>query len=210
MNGTLVNEDYLRHDEVLENILNCKRKGRKLTIKDLRKVSKGECTLSHIIDRLYLVQDPEIISHSFFSFQASRITVREKTLDVLMSLVEKYKLILCSDTTGIAEEVVKKLDFSKYFTKIFYSCEIGYLKEEEEFWNNLFYHFPKAKPQDFLVVGDNPRSDLYYPNRLGLHTIQIANPIRITLDYRAPPTNSNWEKPDYYIKNIEEILYLLP
>lgn len=80
---------------------------------------------------------------------------------MLKALCKKYKLILCTDTTGIAKEVVKKLDLSKYFVEIFYSCDVGFLKSEEGFWAALLSRFPKAVPREFLVVGDNPRADTY-------------------------------------------------
>lgn len=83
------------------------------------------------------------------------------------------------------------------------------MKSEEEFWINMLLHSPDAKPREFLVIGDNIRSDIYHPNRLGMHTILIENPIKLSFDYRDAPTNSNAEKPEYSIKELEDILPLL-
>jgi FMN phosphatase YigB (HAD superfamily) len=209
LNGTLVNEDYLKPDIVLEDILKCHRKGRQMTGQDLQKVAKGLIPLSEIIAQLYTVDHPEAVSHKYFKIQSSRITFRKKALDVLRLLYTKYTLILCSDTTGIAKDVVANLDISRYFTKIFYSCDLGFLKSEKIFWLTLLSHFPTTKPQEFLVIGDNPPADILNPNLLNMHTIKIENPIQLALDYRQESTKSEKEKPDYSIKMLEELLPLL-
>gem|GEM_PF-2878571 len=209
LNGTLVGENYLKPDEVLEGIFKCRRRGRGMTVEDLGEVARGKSPLSEVIARLYVVDDPEALSRRYLNFQSSRIVFRGKALEVIKALREKYRLILCTDTTGIAKEVVKKLDLPRYFVKIFYSSDLGYVKSEEIFWTIILSHFPEAKPQEFLVVGDNPRSDIYPPNRLGMHTIQIENPVKLALDYREASTNSDEEKPEYFIKEPEEIPSLL-
>ena len=209
LNGTLVNEDYLTPDIVLEDSLKCQRNGRQITGKDLQKVAKGIIPLSRLIAKIYKVNNPENISNQYFKIQSSRITFRDKALEVLKVLNKKYTLILCSDTTGIAKEVVSNLDLSRYFDKIFYSCDLGILKSEKIFWLNLLKHFPKSRPQEFLVIGDNPPADILNPNLLNMNTIQIENPIQLTLDYRQTSTKSDNEKPDYYIKKLDEILPLL-
>lgn len=209
LNGTLVVETYLRHDEVLEDILKCQRRIGGLTVEDLREVSKGELPLSEVIAKRYVVYDPKAVSRQFFKVQARQATFKEKVPIVLKALHKKYILILCSDTTGIAKEVVKNLNLSKYFVEIFYSFNVGYLKSEEGFWITLLSHFPEAKPQEFLVVGDNPRADTHHPKRLGMHTVQVENPLQQPLDYREPSTGSDEEKPEYSIKSLYEILPLL-
>lgn len=209
LNGTLVKEDYLKPDVVLEDLLKCQRKGRQMTGQDLQKVARGIIPLSEVIAKLYTVDNPEDVSRQYFKIQSSRITFRKKALEVLKLLNTKYTLILCSDTTGIAKNVVNSLDLSRYFEKILYSCDLGFLKSEKIFWLSLLTQFPKVKPQEFLVIGDNPPADILHPNLLNMHTIKIENPIQLALDYRKASTKSDKEKPDYYIKKLEELLPLL-
>ena len=209
LNGTLVREEYLKPDVVLEEILKCKRKDRQLTSHDLEEVARGALSLSEIIAKLYIVNHPEDIAHQYFKIQSSRITFRKRALEVLTFLYKRYPLILCSDTTGIAKDVIKNLDIAKYFDKIFYSCDLGFLKSEKRFWLHLLKYFPNTKPQEFLVVGDNPPADILNPNLLEMVTVKIENPIQLALDYRKAPTESNKEQPDYFITKLEEILPLL-
>ncbi len=209
LNGTLVVENYLRHNEVLESILKFQRRGRALTAADMREVSKGRYPLSEVISQLYQAHNPKAAARQFLRIQASRVFFNEGALAILKTLQKKYDLILCSDTTGIAKEVVRKLRISRYFTEIFYSCDVGYLKSEKGFWAALLSHFPGAKPSEFLVVGDNPRADTYQPKRLGMHTVHIENPLQQSFDYREPSKGSEDEKPEYSIKSLEEITILL-
>jgi len=134
LNGTLVTENYLKHTEVFENILNYERRGEGLTVEKLRDVSKGKTSLKELVAKNYVVDDPEVASYRFLEVQVSQISLKKKTLDILEALHQKYTLILCSDTTGIAKEVVKKFKLSNYFDKIFYSCDVGYLKSEKNDW----------------------------------------------------------------------------
>lgn len=78
LNGTLVVEDYLRHDEVLEGVIGCRqrKKERRLTVEDLREVSSGRRSLSEVIAELYMVDDTEAVARRLFEIQASRITFR--------------------------------------------------------------------------------------------------------------------------------------
>ncbi|MEM2935730.1 MAG: HAD family hydrolase, partial [Candidatus Bathyarchaeia archaeon] len=124
-------------------------------------------------------------------------------------LAEKYQLILCSDTTGVAKEVVKKFDIKKYFDKLFYSCDLGALKSERKFWTEVLSNFPGSEPFEFLVIGDSPRSDIYWPKKLGMHTILIRSAISSPDDYVEKPTGSIGEEPEYVVKTLKDILKYL-
>ena len=209
LNGTLVTENYLSHDEVFEDVLKYRRRGRALTPKDMGEVAKGQRPLSAVVEEVYEIDNSEMVSRKFIKTQASRVAFREGAVDILEVLNEKYILILCSDTTGIAKEVVKRLKLLKFFSRIFYSCDVGFLKSEEEFWIEIMKHFPNSEPQNFLVVGDNARSDMYNPNRLKMHTVLIANPIKMAFDYRETSSEYDDEKPQYSIRELKELLPML-
>jgi FMN phosphatase YigB (HAD superfamily) len=209
LNGTLVAERYLRPDEMLENVLKCRRRDRKLTVEDLRSVARGEWSLQKIITKIYNEEDPVQVANQYYKLQALRVSFRKNALEVLIELHKRYQLILCSDTTGIARIVVKNLNLHNYFKSVFFSCDVGYLKSERKFWIQMLSHYPKLKTRELLVVGDNPRADTFHPNSLGMHTIQIENPLQQSFDYREAATNSNEEKPEYYIKELGELIPLL-
>lgn len=60
------------------------------------------------------------------------------------------------------------------------------------------------------MVGDKPRPDIYWPKRMGMHTILIESDISSPQDYVAKPKGSVYEKPDRHINDLEEILNYLP
>jgi FMN phosphatase YigB (HAD superfamily) len=73
----------------------------------------------------------------------------------------------------------------------------------------MLSHFQELKTHEILVVGDNSRADTFHPNRLGMHTILIENPIKLDLDYREAATNAYEEKPEHRITELKELIPLL-
>jgi FMN phosphatase YigB (HAD superfamily) len=209
LNGTLVVERYLRPDDMLERVLKCQRRGRKLSSEDLKGVARGEWSLAKVIAKIYDVKNPEYTATQYYEKQASRVSFRLSAQEVLNELRKQYQLILCSDTTGIAKEVCKNLTLHEYFENIFFSCDVGHLKSEREFWIEMLSHFQELKTHEILVVGDNSRADTFHPNRLGMHTILIENPIKLDLDYREAATNAYEEKPEHRITELKELIPLL-
>jgi hypothetical protein len=61
LNGTLVVERYLRPDDMLERVLKCQRRGRKLSSEDLKGVARGEWSLAKVIAKIYDVKNPRSI-----------------------------------------------------------------------------------------------------------------------------------------------------
>jgi len=207
LNGTLVIGSYPSWREVLENKLGLERKGgEELSLERLRLMAKGVQPFEEVLLRFYGVENPGEVKGRAFDLYTSSIGLRENAIDVLEKLGKKHRLILCSDTTGVAKEVVKKFNIKKYFTKLFYSCEMGSLKSERKFWAEVISNFPTSKPSEFLVIGDSPRSDVYWPKRLGMHTILIRSAISSSDDYVEKPTGSKGEEPEYAIETLGGIL----
>jgi len=212
LNGTLVIGSYPSWREVFENKLGLERKGREeeeLSLERLRLMAKGARSFEEVLLRLYGVKNPREIKGRAFELYTSSLGLRENTVDVLEKLEKKYRLILCSDTTGVAKEVVKKFNIKKYFTRLFYSCELGFLKSERKFWSEVLSNFPSSEPSEFLVIGDSPRTDIYWPKKLGMHTILIRSAISSPDDYVEKPTGSIEEKPEYTIETLKDILNYL-
>jgi len=210
LNGTLVIGSYPSWREVLETRLGLQRKGdEELSLERLRLMAKGVQSFERALLRLYGVENPREIKGRAFKLYTSSIGLRENAMDVLEKLGKRYRLILCSDTTGVAKEVVKKFDIEKYFTELFYSCDIGALKSEGKFWSEVLSNFPSSEPSEFLMIGDSPRSDVYWPKRLGMHTILIRGAISSPDDYVEKPTGSKEEEPEYAIETLKDILNYL-
>jgi FMN phosphatase YigB (HAD superfamily) len=210
LNGTLVIGSYPSWREVLETKLGLERKGKEmLSLERLRFMAKGVQSFEEILLRLYGVENPGEVKGRAFELYTSGIRLRENILEVLQKLGKKYRLILCSDTTGVAKGIVKKFKIKKYFTKLFYSCDMGSLKSERKFWTEVLANFPSSEPSEFLVIGDSPRSDVYWPKKLGMHTILIRSAISSPDDYVEKPTGSIGEEPEYAIETLKNLLNYL-
>lgn len=207
LNGTLVVGKYPDWHQILEERFELDRKTEgKLSLKTLRSVAKGRQSLIEVFSNLYeLTEDPEFMTNAFDCY-VSNILLRANAIKVLEKLRNKYELFLCSDTTGAAKVVVKKLKLEKYFSKMLFSCDVGFLKSEKGFWIQFLSIVQSASPNEFIVIGDNPRPDVYWPKRLGMYTILIESDIVSPQDYIEKPTGSIYERPDHKVKGLEEVL----
>ena len=211
LNGTLAVGSYPDWNRVLEDVLGVKRKGvERLSLDVFRSVARGRQTLVEALSKAYEIKGEEVFESRAFKVYVSGMRLRENAVKVLKSLQGKYELFLCSDTTGIAKVLVRKLRLERYFLRMFFSCDLGFLKSERGFWVEVLSNFPNSSPSEFVMVGDKPRPDVYWPKRMGMHTILIESDISSPQDYVAEAEGSVYERPDHYIKDLEEILNYLP
>ena len=210
LNGTLVVGEYPSWKYVLEEELGLERLSeRGFGLDDLREVARGRLTLKDLIAETFNVKDPEKTVENAVRIYISKVRLRPEAKRVLSILNEKYPLILCSDTTGVAREVIRKFNLSTYFRFIFLSCEVGFLKSEEGFWRICLSRIGCSDPKDFFVVGDSPTTDIYWPRRLGMHTILIETDISSPDNWVEQPKGLPDEEPEYRITNLSEVLEIL-
>ena len=155
------------------------------------------------------VENPEEVTRNALRIYVSKVRLRPEAKYVLGCLKKRYELILCSDTTGVAREVIRKFNLSIYFSSIFLSCEVGFLKSEEGFWRICLSRIGCSDPKDFFVVGDSPTTDIYWPRRLGLHTILIETAIFSVDSWVEQPKGLLDEEPEYRINSLNEVLEFL-
>jgi len=207
--GWIVGE-YSDWHRILEDVMGYER----LTLTDLsldvfRSIARGHQSFFEALSNFYCIEDETDFNTTVLDRYVSGITLRQSAVETLKNLVDRYELVLCSDTTGTAKVLVEKFQLTKYFSKMFFSCDIGFLKSERGFWNYVLSHFSTAESKEFLMIGDNPRPDIYWPKRLGMRTILITSDISSPQDYIAHPIGSIDEQPDHSIKDIAEVLHLL-
>jgi hypothetical protein len=124
------------------------------------------------------------------------------TLGLSLYGAEEYK------TFGLGKKkIAKTFGLERYFAKFFYSIDIGWLKSDREFWATFLSSFSKAKPEEFVMIGDNPRCDVRWPNVLGMGTIQIET--TETLSSRSLEVLDGYDKPNLYVKSLGEISKIL-
>ncbi len=210
LNGTLVVGTYPDWGSILEGELKLRRRGEaRVTMEGLRRVARGELTFEAYIRGIYEVQDVAGVTDAAFRIYSSYVRLREDAISVLEKLKERYDLSLCSDTVGVAKEVIRRLDLIKYFKRTFFSCDLKNLKSEKGFWMKCLSNFPHSTPSEFVMIGDKPRPDVYWPKRIGLRTILIKSAISSPQDWVDKPEGSAYEEPDARIETLKELLDLI-
>ncbi|MEM2875718.1 MAG: HAD family hydrolase [Candidatus Bathyarchaeia archaeon] len=208
LNGTLIVGEYPAWGSVLEDELNLERVGeRKLDVKDLREVARGRVSFKSLICEVFKVEDVEDVIARAFAIYTSKIKLREDAKNVLGKLKKTHSLILCSDTTGVARNVVKEFGLSRYFDYMFFSCDIGFLKSEEEFWRRCLSIIQCKNPGELFVVGDSPATDVYWPKKIGMHTVLIRRgEISSPDDWVDRPKGLPDEEPEYTVEKLSDVL----
>ncbi|NIQ05753.1 MAG: HAD family hydrolase [Candidatus Korarchaeota archaeon] len=210
LNGTIVCGRYPSYGTVLQK-LGYKPKNASMTPfsnMKLQEIARGHGSLFQVIERHYT--GTSCSKNEFFEQMTSKLYLRKNAEEVLCRLNDAGKtLLLCSDTTGTAKKVVEKFELQEVFKKCFYSCDVGFLKHEKDFWQHLLTQFP-VKPRQFLVIGDNPATDIHIPNKLGMYTVLIPSGVEVLGDdYTVRSSDSLHEKPDFTIDSLDDLLLLL-
>lgn len=89
---------------------------------------------------------------------------------VLKDLKKKYKLVLLSNSTSEARNVIEKFKIEKYFDLIFISCENGKLKSD---LFTVALKELKLKPEDAVMVGDSMPTDIQGAEKAGIKGILL-------------------------------------
>jgi len=97
----------------------------------------------------------------------------DDTIEALEDLKKDYKLALLSNTDNFSlQQVMDKFDLEKYFDHVFLSCETGTLKGDPESYRQVLEALD-VKPEDALMVGDSPQSDLVSAEKAGVPAVLI-------------------------------------
>lgn len=121
--------------------------------------------------------------------------------EILEKLKDKYELVITSN--GPKEQQYDRLenaDFSKYFSSIFISQEIGYNKPDKRFFNIVFENIENKEKSEILIIGDSLSSDIAGGKIAEIDTCWY-NPKNVE--------NKSDIKPNYEIKRIEELLEII-
>mgnify|MGYP000038158179 CR=1 FL=1 len=83
------------------------------------------------------------------------------------------------------------------------------MKKWEGFWKKCLSRIRCSNPKELFVVGDWPATDVYWPRRLGMHTILIETDISSPDSWVEQPKGLPDEEPEYRISKLSEVLEIL-
>ena len=176
INGTLMDGyGYTAWEDVLEKGLGLTRKENSNPQLSWSRALIGLISFEEMVAEAYDVRGVDDIRAEAYAVYMRKLRLRDGCLDLLRSLGRKYDLVVCSDTSGVTKTIAKKFGLEQYFSKLFYSCDLGCVKSDLRFWEVFLSSFPKMKPEDFIMIGDNSRADIHWPKALGMGTILIES-----------------------------------
>ncbi len=114
------------------------------------------------------------------------------------------KIILVSDTT-LPREILSRIidDFGIHdWDAFFVSSEVGLRKDSGELYEHLFQHY-KIRPDEFLMIGDNERSDYQIPIDMGAEGIHLMRPVEMA---RGLPRLSRLVHETERSKNLNDVI----
>ncbi|MBI4114432.1 MAG: HAD family hydrolase [Candidatus Niyogibacteria bacterium] len=97
--------------------------------------------------------------------------------ETLALLKEKYTLSIASYTQGcFTKSELIELGIDKYFSYFVYTSDIGFHKASSKFYERCL-EITGEKAENCAMVGDNYDVDILIPQKLGLKTVWIKNPL---------------------------------
>jgi FMN phosphatase YigB (HAD superfamily) len=206
INGTLIGGQYLHWTEIFEERLGLQKRTDAPPLQ-WYEVQTGQVSFEDTLAATYVVSNPETLRDRAIETYMQHLELREGCLELLEYLHSKYRLIICSDTSGVTKVIAQTFELEKYFTQGFYSIDVGWMKSDREYWDHVLSRNGDASVNQFVMLGDNPSRDIYWPNVLGMLTIQITT--TELLSQQALIIKNRFEKPDYLITRLKEIKHIL-
>ncbi len=115
------------------------------------------------------------IASEYFNLFSKTVIAFDGAKKVLETLFDKYDLYVVSNgSVDVQYYKLNKLDFTKYFNKIFLSEEIGYAKPNKLFFENVYNKLGKPEKESVLIVGDSISADIEGGNSFGFDTCYIG------------------------------------
>jgi putative hydrolase of the HAD superfamily len=119
------------------------------------------------------------------------------TEGVLKDLANNYRLALITDGKNVSEKL-EQLGLEEYFEFVVATTNREVTKREPAPYEELLSHFD-ALPASVAYVGDDPRYEFRYPNRLGMYTVWVRRGLH------ADRTPANDCTPDSEIDTLREL-----
>lgn len=128
--------------------------------------------LNMFTKKLNIEKEKELIDFFKKKFYLTNSKISNDDLNIIKKLKEDgYKIILFSNSCCLLNNIDKKYDI--YFDEKFFSYELGYTKNENESYR-IIEKKMKAKPDEFLHIGDNLKSDYSMPTKNGWHALHFG------------------------------------
>lgn len=135
-------------------------------------------TYNHILDLLIKKLELNYTEKQKIKFKATIIRksksgkLYKDVKPTLKKLKKHYKLVLISNATHFADELLKRTKLNTYFDHIFLSYQVGQLKPDKKMYHHVLNKL-KIKPDQMIMVGDTYEDDVLASKRVGISAILL-------------------------------------
>ena len=127
--------------------------------------------------------EAEVAYDDFVREFAYSYELNQKVLDIAGNLKKNYYTILHSDNFEALVTVIKKDPrITSLFEEIFFSNEIGTLKDEEASFRHVLEK--SGKKGEKCIFIDDKEKNLVAPAKIGIHTLLFKGPEQLLIDLR--------------------------
>lgn len=142
----------------------------------------------------------------FFEDYIQSLNPRPNVTKVLENLSTRFTLGLISNFTyaPVIHTSIEKLGLSKYFNSILVSQDFGWRKPSAKIFREILKRLG-VNGNETVYVGDSPEEDIKGAQEIGIKTVFIPSQF-----YSLTDLEKTKVRPDLVIKNLEEVLDLLP
>lgn len=160
-----------------------------------------------LLKELGLPWNPKIIAAGVVAYEHTKAGFLKPfpgVVPTLLKLKNKYKLGVISNGLAVKQwEKLVALGLHHFFEVVVTSQEVGYEKPQKEIFEIAIKKL-KLKPEQCIMVGDRLDIDIAGAKLAGMKTIRIKKG-----KYAKMKPSKEEEKPDYEIKEFEELLDIL-
>lgn len=172
-------------------------------------LNRGEITAEELsvkrfkifFEKYQIKQDAQIFSSLLTQAFQKTGTPIKGSREILEQLKDKYELVIISN--GFKRQQYHRLNnakFSRYFSKIFLSEEIGYSKPDKNFFDVVLQNIENKEKSKILIIGDSISADIAGGKNAEIDTCWY-NP--------KNKENATNIQPNYEIKDFKELLKII-
>lgn len=152
-----------------------------------------------ILDRLGIEGDGTSLERDYHLFLAEQWPLIDGARELVEYLSSKYTLCAASNAPKDQQGArLKGAGLLKYFSFIFESGEIGFDKPVLNFFKICLKRAGNVKPQQAIMIGDNPDADIFGGKNAGMKTC-----------FYNSTNKQNTANADYVVSSLSEIMQIL-
>lgn len=137
-------------------------------------------TLKHILPNEFSYLYDE--TRDDLTNELESVIIYSEVIDVLQDLNQNFRVFLISNLASPYKEPVFSYNLDRYFEKMIFSCDYGYVKPDIEIFKEV-ETITNNKPSEILMIGDSFKSDIIGARKMKWNYLKINRAMPVSNDY---------------------------